>query len=144
MGGQLKLSADAITTLMTTELDSLANGSASALGTAYANQTNLNEFGDFELTVTFGGNATVDTTVDLYLVPATDGTNYNDGSSSVQPANFYRGSWVMRATTAHKLTIHGVILPPVPFKVLVLNGSGQNFPASGSTVKMVGYRQQYT
>jgi hypothetical protein len=144
MPGDLKWKADAITTLLSTELNSLAAAAGSALGTAYANNTSLNLWGDFWLQVTFGVAPAADTTCDLYLVPATDGSTYNDGGTSTQPVNFYRGSWSMRAVTAHSLTIHGVMLPPVPFKIMLVNNTAQGFPASGSTVQMVGYREQYT
>jgi hypothetical protein len=94
---------------------------------------------------TFGGNATADSTVDLYIIPATDGTNYNDGSATINPVNFYRGSWSLRAAAVFRLTIQGVLLPPVPFKLCVFNNAtGQAFPATGSTVRMVGYREQFT
>jgi hypothetical protein len=145
MPGDLKWKADAITTLLSTELNALGSGgTGSALGTAYNNASSLNLWGDFWLSVTFGVAPTADTTVDLYIVPATDGSNYNDGGTSTQPVNFYRGSWSLRAVTAHSLTIHGVMLPPVPFKIFIVNGSNQAFPGSGSTVQMVGYREQYT
>lgn len=146
MAGTLKWQADAISTLLTTELNALANNTGSALGTAYPNDVNLNFYGDFELFInTFGGNATADSTVDLYIIPATDGTNYNDGSATINPVNFYRGSWSLRAAAVFRLTIQGVLLPPVPFKLCVFNNAtGQAFPATGSTVRMVGYREQFT
>jgi hypothetical protein len=145
MAGEFKWKADSITSLLTTELNSLANNTGSAVGTEYDNSTNLNMYADFELNVTFGGNATADTTVDLYLIPAADGTNYDDGSATVQPLNHYVGSFSLRAATAHKVVLRNIVIPPTKFKVIVYNnGSGQAFPASGSTVKMVPYREQYT
>ena len=129
-----------ITTLLTTELNALANGSGSALGTEYDNATNKFLFGDFELVLnTLGAAATANATVDLYLIPKTDGTNYSQGGTTAQPANSYKGSWVMLATTTARLTIHGVPLPPLAFKAFVVNRCGQAFNATSSTVKMVPY-----
>jgi hypothetical protein len=143
-----KWEAAAITSLMTTELNSLANGSTAIASAGYDNATNLYLFGLFELNVTFGSAPTAGNTVDLFLVPAPDGTNYDDGSGSVTPPiTCYAGGFPLRAvTTAQKIPLGGPLsllwLPPLPFKVVVKNGSGQAFPASGSTLKMVAYRYQ--
>ncbi len=145
----LKLEAAAIATLASTELNSLANN-AGALGAEYDNATNLYMYGVFELNVTFGTNPTAGNTVDLYIIPAPDGTNYDDnttGASGAAPITTYVGGFPLRAvTTAQKvplgLGLTLVNLPPTKFKAFLLNKSGQAFPASGSTVKMVPYRYQ--
>lgn len=145
----IKLEAAAITSLMTTELNSLASAAA-ALGVEYDNSTNLYLWGLFELNVTFGTNPTANSTVDLYLIPAPDGTNYDDavtGAAGSAPATSYVGGFPLRAvTTAQKVPVGAglqlISLPPAKFKAFVVNRSGQAFPASGSTVKMVPYRYQ--
>jgi hypothetical protein len=139
-----------ITTVLSTELNSLANGSYTAAGSAYDNTpggTNNYLWGSFELAVTFGSNATASTTVDLYASPTLDGTNYMDAPSSTNPAtDLFVGSFICRATTAHRMSIgtiqNPVRLPPFSVKFYAKNGSGQAFPASGSTIKMVAYRQK--
>lgn len=146
-----KWSAAAITTLASTELNSLANA-AGALGVEYDNSTNLMPFGVFELTVTFGSAPTAGRTVDLYIVPASDGTNYATnvtGSSGYAQSTGYVGSFVLQAvTTLQRLNLGGIgargtlFLPPTKFKAYLLNNSGQAFPSSGSTLKMVGYQRQ--
>ncbi len=152
MASSIKYEAAAIASLLTTELNSLANGSGAIASAGYDNATNLYLYGFFELNVTFGSNPTAGSTVDLYLIPAADGTNYDDGAggaSPVAPVTTYAGSFPLRAvTTAQKVSLGGpggpslIPLPPVPFKALLVNGSGQAFPASGSTLKMVPYRMQ--
>lgn len=141
----IKGKAGAVVSLVTTELNSLANN-AGALGVEYDNATNQYLFGLFELSVTFGSNPTAGNTVDLYLIPAPDGTNYDDnttGASGAAPATCYAGGFPLRAvTTAQKVPLglgqQGQIpLPPVKFKAFLLNKSGVAFPASGSTLKMV-------
>lgn len=146
----IKFEAGAIVSVATTELNSLANN-AGALGAEYDNATNLYLFGLFELNVTFGSNPTAGNTVDLYIIPAPDGTNYDDattGASGAAPVTSYAGGFPLRAvTTAQKVPLGlgamgYVQLPPTKFKVFALNKSGVAFPASGSTIKMVPYRYQ--
>lgn len=145
----IKYEAGAIQTLMSTELNSLANGSNKLASSGYDNGANLYLYGLFECNVTFGTNPTAGNLINLYLVPAPDGTNYDDGTDSiVPPSTFYVGGFPVRAvTTAQKIGLGLVAqalipLPPVLFKPLLINNSGQAFPASGSTLKMVPYRLQ--
>ena len=141
----IKQKAGTIVSLATTELNSLAN-TAGALGVEYDNSTNLYISGVFELNVTFGSAPTAGNTVDLYLVPCPDGSNYDDavtGASGSAPASCYAGGFPLRAvTTAQKVPLGVGIAGPIPlpackFKAFLLNKSGVAFPASGSTVKMV-------
>lgn len=133
-----------LTSVLTTELNSLANNAISnASATIIDNTTNLDLFADFEANVTFALAPTAGTSLDLYLVPSIDGTNYEDGgqtASNVQPSTaYYAGSFIVRAvTTAQKIAIQGVRLGPNKFEaVLVNNTTGQALAASGNTV---GYR----
>lgn len=144
--GGSKYEAGAIQTLASTELNALANNAA-ALGVEFDNTlaANLWFWGLFELAVTFAVAPTADSVVEVYIITAPDGTNYEDGSATgpVAPVVSLLGAWVLRAvTTAQRLAIKGVPLPPTKFKLLIFNKSGQAFPATGSTVKMVPYRTQ--
>ena len=145
-----KLQQAAISTLLSAELNPLPNHAA-ALGTEYDNATNQYLFGLFELAATFGSAPTAGNTVDLYIIPAPDGTNYDDavtGASGAAPGTAYTGGFPLRAvTTAQKVPLglgaQGYVqLPPTKFKLFVVNKSGVAFPASGSTVKMVPFRYQ--
>lgn len=143
--------AGTVTSLATTELNSLANA-AGALGVEFGNTTNLYTFAMFELTVTFGSAPTAGRTVDLYIVPAVDGTNYATnvtGASGYAQSTHYAGSFPLQAvTTLQRLTIGGsgmrgtLYIPPTKFKLYVLNNSAVAFPASGSTLKMLPYQRQ--
>jgi hypothetical protein len=138
--------------LMTTELNSLAASQAalqnSGTNPFYDNSAVGNQFfwADFEMVVTFGVAPTNGQTLDLYLIPAPDGTNFSDGTSGASPvtvALHYAGSFPMRAVaTAQRVTLRGVPLSPVLFKAQLYNGTGQAMAASGNTVKMLPYRQQ--
>lgn len=127
-----------ITTLLSTELNSLATATACAVGPAYDNRTNLNTHADFELVVTFGSAATAGTLAELWLVPTIDGTNYVDGGGAVIPAgSLYVGAFEFRATTAHRLGFEDRVIPTNSFKAVLRNNAGVSFPATSSTVKMV-------
>lgn len=137
--------ADTIQTLMTTELDALANGSSAIAATGYDPTSTGYTHGEFELNVTFGSAPTAEATVDLYLIPAMDGTNYATtatGASPVQPSTAYAGGFPCKANTSAQKIPLGVgqagklELPACPFKAYVKNGSGQAFPANSSTLKM--------
>jgi hypothetical protein len=147
----VKYEAGSSSTVMTTELNSLTNGSRAIATNAYDNSTStaLYTYGAFELNVTFGTAPTNQSLIDLYLVPSIDGTNYADASSSVVPSfDYWVGSFQLRnVNTAQKVALVGlgrnlISLPPLKFKPLLINNSGQSFPASGSTVLFVPYRIQ--
>jgi hypothetical protein len=128
----------AITTMISTELNSLTTTSITTPATAFDNTTTGYGYADFELLVTYGTNPTAGSQVELYLVPALDGTNYADGSSSVVSSNHYVGGFVLRAvTTAQRIVLRNISIPACPFKVHVKNSSGQTTAASGNTVRMM-------
>lgn len=147
----IKLQPDSAVSVMTTALNSLANASGVLGDVAVANNTNLNMWGIFQLAVTFGTNPTLNNPIELYLIPAVDGTNYADtvdGATPFVPYTSFIGAFNVRATTsAQRLSLLGpygqmIALPPVPFKLYLVNRSGQAFPASGSIVSLVPYRAQ--
>ena len=146
--GSIKLEAGSIATLLSTEMNSLANNAA-ALGAEFDNSAGLWLFGLFELNVTFGTGPTAGSTVDLYIIPAPDGTNFDDavtGASGSAPSTSYAGGFPLRNVTSAQKVPLGVVrrieLPPTRLKALVINRSGQSFPSSGSTVKLVPYGYQ--
>jgi hypothetical protein len=123
-----------VSNAMTTELNSLASSTGKAISSAFDNSTNLDLFDDLQLTVTFASAPTAGTVVELYLLPSIDGgTDYADGSTSVLPqSSLYVGGFAVRAvTTAQKMIVRGVALPPGLFKYLVQNTTNQAFPRVG-------------
>lgn len=133
----------AIATLMSTELNALANN-ARALGGAIDNLAARNQFADFELDVTFASAPAAGGSVALYLLPALDDTNHADGSNTLAPqASLWVGNFQLRAdTSAQRLVLRGVALPPLKFKPLIENAAGQSFPSSGSTLRFRTYNDQ--
>lgn len=130
---------------LSTELNSLASTQA-ALSSALDNSTDLAFWEDLMLTATFGVAPTANSVLTLYLVPSLDGTNYGDATSGASPVTSpatYVGVFPLRAvTTIQRVPLRGVQLPPGLYKYQLVNGSGQAFPASGSTLQYRRYRTQ--
>jgi len=140
MAADFKLKRGALTSLLTTELNALANNAGSALSAAYANETNLEMWAEFELVVDFVSAPTAESLVEIYIVKEVDSATYTDYTSGTTPvanANDLVGAFILKATTAaQRVPSTRIDLPFTDFKVGVINKSGQAFPATGSTVKM--------
>lgn len=122
-------------TVLSTELNSLANDAISSLGTALANQTNKDQYATFELSVTFGTAPSTGGYVNLYEVIAPDGTNDGSSANAVQ-MRLVCAIPVHATTSAQRLHSGLVTLRPARSKYALENKSGQAFPSSGSTVKV--------
>jgi len=131
-----------VVTLLTTELNSLGNGSASAASSAVANQTNLDVYADFELVLASLSPAAPNYCT-LYLLEAVDGSNYPSATGSVlrnQPSHILC-TFPLDTTgsTAQRVVVRNVVIPPGSFKVVLDNQAGVALGASGNTVKMLPY-----
>lgn len=124
--------------VLSTELNALANGSRSAAGSAINNGSNLDQYGWLQLDVDFVSSPSAGAYVEVWMVKALNGTDYEDGSDSVDPgAHTLVAIIPVRATTAaQKLMSRTILLPPCPIKFLLTDRTGQAFPASGSTLKL--------
>lgn len=124
--------------VLSTELNALGDTNRSNAGTEIDNSTNLDTHGLLELNVTFATAPSANAFVALYLVTAPDGTNYSDGSSSIDPGG---DTWVLniplRAVTSAQLKVTKIFeLPNAKFKFILENQAGFAFPATGSTVEL--------
>ncbi|MDY0227225.1 MAG: hypothetical protein RBR38_10390 [Desulfomicrobium apsheronum] len=124
--------------VLSTELNSLASAGRSAAGTEVDNGANLDMYGQLELQVTFGTAPSAGGYVEIYMVNALDGTNYEDGSDTVAPGThkLIDRIPVRAVTTAQRLSGRRFELVPTKTKFLLVNGSGQAFPASGSALAL--------
>jgi hypothetical protein len=124
----------AIASALTTDLNSLANGSTSAASSAIDNTSNLDLYHDLTLTVAAQGSSrSAGATVSVYLIPALDGTNYDDTSAST--AELVAVFSLDAATTARQSTRRDVPVPPGLFKYFVVNNTGQAFASSGNILE---------
>jgi hypothetical protein len=134
--------------VLTTELNSLANN-ALVLGSAIDISTGASDLGklyaDIELLVTFSAAPTANTSILVWILRTLDGTNYEDGSTSVQPLRLFDASFPLRATTAAQRITKRIQLPPGNnFKFLLKNdASGQAFAASGNILSIRPVTEQY-
>lgn len=128
--------------LLASELNNLANN-ARALGTTIIpNATDRHMFVFFILQVQFTAAPTDQSQIQLYLLPTFDGTTYTDGSDTVAPSlEALVTSFTLKATTTtvQRIPAPGVLIHPVNYKPLIVNLSGQAFPASGSSLQMIKY-----
>jgi hypothetical protein len=126
------------TTVLSTGLNSLANN---ALVASSAITLSTGEPGyqrcEAELVVTYGTAPTANTACVVWLLREVDGTNYEDGSSTVTPSRNPDLVFPLRAvTTAQRIVVTGD-LPPGAFVALLRNdGTGQAMASSGNTLKI--------
>ena len=129
-----------IATVLSTELDALANNAIATVAVV-DNSSNLYTMAEFQLSVDFVSAPTANTAVSLWFLRNLDGTNYETttATASAVPPIPRAPDCVLpldAVTTAQIITVR-VPIPPGTFQVLLKNdGSGQAFPASGSTLKI--------
>jgi hypothetical protein len=131
-------------TVLTTELNSIANGAGGISGTAVSNDAagELYLYANIELSLAAQGAArSAGAYCEIYILPEVDGTNYSYGGASLKPAMATRVAVLDfdAATTARRAIAMGVPLPPTDFHMLVWNATGQAFAASGNTLKIERY-----
>lgn len=96
---------------------------------------------DFEFVCTSVAFTGTDSDIELYIIPSVDGTNYpdwaGDGVVELQEQNVHLvGVFKTSGTTsAQRLTLRDIELPPGLFKVGVRNRGGIALAGSGSTLK---------
>lgn len=147
MAGDIKAKPASIVTLESSG-GSLSNGSQVAASTAtYDNSSNDMFFANFELNGGFGSSPSVGALINLYLVPALDGTNYAevDTTNHNMPPACFVGSFVVNKaqTSAQRMDVLGVPLQPLLYKAYLDNQSGQTL-SSTWTLKIVAADDQYT
>lgn len=133
------------TTVLSTELNALANGDYSDASAAFNNSSVRFRYGVFEFVGgTFGVAPTDFTSLSLFMVESADGTNYEDGGGAVRPQGAkFRASVELRAvTTSQRLVSRPFELTPTLVKFVLHNGSGQALPATGSVVKLYTFNRE--
>jgi len=135
---------ETVTTLLSTELNAMANG-ARVLSDPHDNTSDLDVYADFELLVKYSvapSNGTK--VVELYIVPTIDDINYAEGSISVIPQRYLLIGIFETVNPSissfERLIIPNVVIPPRNFKVLIRNTSGQDFAATGNTLRMKKFK----
>lgn len=137
---------DAFTSLMTTELNSLASGNAIIGSTSVDNGTNLDLTAEFSFTTGGSITPTGSPYVALFLYPRNgDGTTYGDGrfgssASGPPPSNYYRGFAGLPASSGTQTgyfaipgtSIFQLSIPRGLWKPVFYNLSGVSLSSSGN------------
>lgn len=124
----------AIASILTTELNSIANAAISAGSAAVDNTSALDLYCDLTFTIaTQGGARSAGATVSVLMVQALDGTNYDD--VQVTCGQLVAVFPLDAAVTARQVSVRDVPVPPGLYKLFVLNGTGQAFAASGNILE---------
>jgi hypothetical protein len=124
--------------LLTTELNSLADGAFCAKGSE-VNNTDGWTHGVLELVLGSPGGVPADPWVDVYLLKAPDGTNYEDGDGTNDPSPNAKVATIRirEEQEAHRIASEVIELPPCKFKAVIGNEIGQAFAATGNTLKVL-------
>lgn len=146
MGAVTWQAPSSLTAYLSTELNSLADSTSdttgfSAVGAEIANATSLNRYLALQLVLAAqGAGRSAGGFVAVYINYAADGTTYDDTSNKAF-SELLTVFQLDAATTARTITKTGIPIPPVDFKLLVLNDTGQAFASSGNTLKYITYNE---
>jgi hypothetical protein len=124
-------------TVLSTQMDSLANAGFSALGSAYDNSSNLDRWGWIELSL--GSlTPTAGACIYVYLAPSLDGgTDYDDGPASTNPASHLLVAVLQLKTGAAAKKVVSLTpfsLPPGLFKFAIKNQAGVALASGSNTM----------
>ena len=120
------------TTFHSTDLNALAAATMSGASSAYDNSADQHLFMSFKLNLATSSSRTAGAAVRLWVLPAIDGSNYDDAIVEQHPSATFP---LDAATTARQITIRDVPIPGSLFKTVVRADMGVAWPASGSTIK---------
>jgi hypothetical protein len=133
-------------TVLSTELNSITNGSISTLSASQDNTTAGTRYPIAQVEIYIaaqGTNRAAGAYVSLYFIPELDGTNYGNTTDECLD-NYFVGSASMddAALAARYLILDRVRVPVGNYKVALKNGTGQSLATSGNTVKLRTYSNE--
>ena len=141
------IAPEALTAYLSTDLNSLADSTSdttgfSVVGAEIPNETDLKQYINLELVVAAQGVArSAGAFVAVYINYSADGTTYDDTSNKAF-AELLAVFPLDAATTARRLTKANLPIPPLDFKLLVMNDTGQALAATGNTLKYRRHNEQ--
>lgn len=121
-----------------TLLDNLAADGATAATAAIDNSTDRWAYADLELVLgDFATAPSAGGTIDVYILPSLDGTNYAtvDGNG-VPPAHALLTQLSATDQDNQRLIALDLPVPPTLFKLVVVNGLDQPFPSTANELKV--------
>lgn len=131
----LKAYSAAAASALTTEFNSLANGSATAASSAIDNSSTLDLYLDLELNVAAQGSSrSAGATITVFILRSLDGgSTYPDANTTT--AEVAAVFPLDAATTARVAVRTDIPLSPGLFKLFALNSTGQALAASSTTLR---------
>lgn len=123
-------------TVLTTELNALANGGFSVVGPAFDNTANLDEWMGVDI-VLASLTPTAGAYIQIFIAVSLDGTTYEDAPSATQPGAMQLVATVSVSTGASAkrvMTKDLFRIPPCKFKFVLKNATGVALAATGNTV----------
>lgn len=140
---------ETLATALSTELDALADSTSdttgfSALAAEIDNEAGLFQYLDLELNLAAQGAArSAGAVVEVWISVAVDSTpNYPADSNAALVSAFLRAFVLDAATTARRLALTNIPIPPFKFKFYARNDTGQAFAASGNTLRYRRHNEQ--
>ena len=119
---------------------SLAAG-ANVLGSEIDNAANRDKFASGDLTFNCAVAPTAGKVIEIYFLLAVDGSNYEDGSGSVDPVGVPVACIPARAVTgAQRVALKNVLIPPFKLKALLKSELDQN--ATGVTLQLYTHNSE--
>ena len=125
-------------TVLTTELNSLADGAFSGVGSEYNNSTAFHRFGWLDISLA-SLNPTTGAYLQVFMIATLDGTNYPDAPSSTNPGLQYLVTPLLNVATgsaAKRIVIPPFLLPPAKIKFVLYNKCNVALASSGNTVTL--------
>ena len=128
-------------TLLSTALQSLTNGSGALSGVISNDATGERDvYMDLVFDGTIAVAPTEDSLLEVHIVREVVPGEFEDTSTEGRPRLGFVGGFVFDdVTSAQRLILPKILLPPTDFKVFCINQTGQTFPASAITVKGLFY-----
>jgi hypothetical protein len=102
-------------------------------------------YGSWEFNTNFHVSPSVGGSIDLYLVPSIDDTNYSNGGTAVTPpVTTFVGSFplYMNANSGQRIPIYNIPMAPLSVKPLIRNSSGQTIPANSGILTVRLYSEK--
>ena len=130
------------TTVLSTDLNALANGAYSVVSAAVDNTTNLHQWASAEL-VLASLTPTGSPYIAVYLLP-TQSSVYPDGGGAVAPSaeNLWCVFALSTSAGAKNRVIMGLPIPPANMKFVLYNAAGPALGATLNTLKITTYAEQ--
>jgi len=138
------------TSALTTELNALADGSLSALGTQISNSSTKYLLADFEVCIASSYTVSSTSFLTLYLVPAIDDANYaswSTGTAFTGSSQYAVGIIQfppVSSSTNTRGTVQQITIPTGNYKPAIGSNMGSALPATSNVMTVRFYEYSYT